>query len=157
MGPYRLAIASLSIFLVPPFPASAQSVKVEVGVLDCTVAGGSGFVFGSTKSLQCEFQRTGRTERYSGTISKFGIDVGTTRRSVIKWTVFAPTVAVAPGALEGNYVGVSGEVTAGSGVGANALIGGSSQTIVLQPLSVQAQEGWNLAAGVAALTLDWRR
>jgi hypothetical protein len=41
----------------------------------------------------------------------------------------------------------------GVGVGANALIGGSSKSIVLQPLSVQAQEGLNIAAGVASLEL----
>jgi len=37
--------------------------------------------------------------------------------------------------------------------GANALIGGSNRTITLQPVSIQAQEGLNLAVGVAALTL----
>jgi hypothetical protein len=39
------------------------------------------------------------------------------------------------------------------GVGANVLLGGNSNTIALQPVSVQAQAGLNLAAGVAALTL----
>ena len=41
----------------------------------------------------------------------------------------------------------------GLGVGANALVGGSSKNIILQPLSVQAQQGLNIAAGVAALQL----
>ncbi|MET0194112.1 MAG: DUF992 domain-containing protein, partial [Hyphomicrobiaceae bacterium] len=40
------------------------------------------------------------------------------------------------------------------GVGANALLGGSSRSIVLQPLSVQAQKGFNLAAGVQSLQLS---
>ena len=39
------------------------------------------------------------------------------------------------------------------GVGANALIGGSDKSIVLQPLSVQSQQGLNIAAGVASLQL----
>ena len=38
-------------------------------------------------------------------------------------------------------------------MGANALVGGSSSNIILQPLSVQAQQGLNIAAGIAALQL----
>ena len=49
--------------------------------------------------------------------------------------------------------GVSGEATVGVGVGANALIGGSSRSIVLQPISVSGQEGLNIAVGVAELRL----
>ena len=41
----------------------------------------------------------------------------------------------------------------GVGLGANAMIGGSNKSIVLQPLSVQAQEGLNIAAGVSSLEL----
>jgi hypothetical protein len=48
---------------------------------------------------------------------------------------------------------VSAEATVGLGVGANALIGGSDRSIVLQPLSVQAQQGLNIAAGVSQLQL----
>jgi hypothetical protein len=39
------------------------------------------------------------------------------------------------------------------GVGANALVGGSNNTIALQPLSVQGQTGLSVAAGVAGLEL----
>ncbi|CFX22138.1 conserved exported protein of unknown function [Candidatus Filomicrobium marinum] len=134
-------------------PVSAQPAKVEVGVLNCHVSGGSGFIFGSTKRLDCRFQRPGADERYIGKISKYGIDIGSTTQSTIAWAVLAPTSKVNRGALSGNYGGVSGEATVGVGVGANALIGGSSQSIVLQPLSVQAQQGLNIAAGIAALEL----
>jgi hypothetical protein len=34
------------------------------------------------------------------------------------------------------------------------LVGGSNRTVTLQPLSVQAQAGVNLAVGVAGLTLN---
>ena len=68
--------------------------------------------------------------------------------------VLAPTVdAYAPGALAGNYVGLSAEATAGVGVGANALVGGSGETFVLQPVSVQAQQGLNLAVGFSSFEL----
>jgi hypothetical protein len=149
--------AMLALFLFQSGPAVAQVSRVEVGVLNCTVAGGTGFIVGSTKSLSCTFVRPGADERYSGTINKFGIDIGTTSKSVLSWAVFAPTAALKNGALAGSYGGVSGEATVGVGVGANALVGGSNKTIVLQPLSVQAQQGLNIAAGVAALELRARR
>jgi hypothetical protein len=132
--------------------AKAQA-RVEVGVLTCTVRGGTGFIVGSTKELRCRFNRPGRDEFYHGTISKFGLDVGATKQSAIAWAVLAPTAKLPPGSLNGNYGGVSAEATVGVGVGANALIGGSNKGIILQPLSVQAQQGLNIAAGVAALKL----
>ena len=132
--------------------AQAQA-RVEVGVLTCTVRGGTGFIVGSTKDLSCRFNRPGRDEFYHGTISKFGIDIGTTKQSSIAWAVLAPTAQLPPGSLSGNYGGVSAEATVGVGIGANALIGGSSKNIILQPLSVQAQQGLNIAAGIAALSL----
>ena len=73
--------------------------------------------------------------------------------STIAWAVFAPTAKLPPGSLSGNYGGVSAEATVGLGVGANALIGGSSKNIILQPLSVQEQQGLNIDAGIAALSL----
>jgi hypothetical protein len=44
-------------------------------------------------------------------------------------------------------------VSFGLGLGANVLVGGSDRTISLQPLSVDGQDGVNLALGVARLTL----
>jgi hypothetical protein len=127
--------------------------RVEVGVLTCSVRGGTGFIIGSTKDLRCTFHRPGRDEHYHGTISKFGIDIGVTQQTAIAWGVLAPTVSLPPDSLEGSYGGISAEATVGVGVGANALIGGSSRGIILQPLSVQAQQGLNIAAGIAALQL----
>ena len=126
---------------------------VEVGVLSCAVAGGAGFVFGSSKRLECTFQSGGRREAYVGTINKFGIDIGFTGASVISWAVLAPTRDFGPGVLAGNYGGAAGEATLGVGLGANVLLGGSNRTFALQPVSVQAQQGLNVAVGVAALEL----
>src|SRR5467141_1936665 len=125
--------------------AQAQA-RIEVGVLTCTVRGGTGFIIGSTKDLRCRFNKPGRDEFYHGSISKFGLDIGTTKQTAIAWAVFAPTANLRPGSLNGNYGGVSAEATVGVGVGANALIGGSNKSIILQPLSVQAQQGLNIAA-----------
>lgn len=129
--------------------------KVDAGVLDCIVEGGRGFVFGSTKDVSCTFTPVeGPVETYFGAITKYGIDIGETEVSFMKWAVFAPTVDDwMPGSLAGNYYGVSAEATAGTGVGANALVGGSDKTISLQPVSVSSQAGMNFALAVSELEL----
>jgi hypothetical protein len=82
-----------------------------------------------------------------------GLDLGVTAGGVMAWAVFAPSTSVPHNALAGKYVGASGDLSLGVGVGANALIGGSHKTIALQPLSVEGQVGINLALGVAGMTL----
>jgi hypothetical protein len=147
-----LALAAL--ISVTATEARAQA-DIEVGVLNCAVSGGAGFVIGSSKRLECVFQSGDRREPYFGRINKFGLDVGVTSTGVIAWAVFAPTRdIVSPGVLAGGYAGITGEATVGVGVGANALVGGSRRSFTLQPLSVGAQQGLNLAVGVASLTLE---
>jgi hypothetical protein len=67
--------------------------------------------------------------------------------------VFAPTNRVGPGDLAGTYGGVAASATVGVGLGANALVGGSNNTIALQPVSLQGQTGLSVAAGIAGLEL----
>jgi hypothetical protein len=67
--------------------------------------------------------------------------------------MFAPTRQLSPTALAGTYVGASASATAGVGAGANVLVGGSNNTISLQPLSLQGQVGLGVAAGVAGMEL----
>jgi hypothetical protein len=95
-------------------------------------------------------------EDYDGSITKFGLDLGLIGGGVMVWAVFTETVA-GPGFLAGDYVGASGEASLGAGVGANVLIGNSNRTVTLQPLSVSAQIGINIAVGVAALHLGLPR
>jgi Protein of unknown function (DUF992) len=132
--------------------ANAQA-RVEAGVLRCSVAGGVGLLVGSSKPMRCVFRHRGTDEYYSGRITKIGLDIGITKRTDIAWAVLAPTANIRPASLAGRYAGVSAEATIGVGVGANALLGGSRQSIILQPLSVQSQTGLNIAAGVAGLRL----
>ena len=58
-----------------------------------------------------------------------------------------------PGGLSGDYVGAQGSATFGVGVGGNVLVGGSANSIALQPLSVQGQVGISIAAGLESLEL----
>ena len=62
---------------------------------------GVGFIFGSSKDMSCRFEHPGGVERYSGTISKFGIDIGITGKAYMRWAVLAPRTNLQPGALEG--------------------------------------------------------
>jgi Protein of unknown function (DUF992) len=99
------------------------------------------------------FKRAGGgREHYVGTIGKLGIDIGVTTDTVLGWIVFAPG-KLKSGSLKGSYTGASAEATVGLGVGANVLVGGFRQSVNLQPISLQAQTGLNVAAGVASLNL----
>lgn len=147
------AIGAFGLAAALSAPAAAQSVNM--GTLTCSVASGWGLVLGSARAVGCNFTAFGgRAERYVGTIWKFGLDLGYTQNGVMVWTVFAPAFNLAPGALAGTYAGGTASVTVGVGVGANGLVGGSFNSITLQPLSIETNQGLNVAAGVASLTLE---
>ena len=134
--------------------ANAAPAGVRVGDLTCNVASGWGFVFGSSKDLHCTYHGNGsHYEHYTGSISKFGVDVGYTTGGVLVWGVFAPTSDMRKGALSGDYVGASAQATVGIGAGANALIGGLDKSVALQPLSVEGSKGLNVAAGIGSISL----
>ena len=138
--------------------SSAQAAEhgVKAGELTCSVASGWGFVFGSSKDLHCVFRQSHKhAVHYSGSIAKYGVDIGYTEGGVLIWEVIAPTSDVRPGALDGDYVGVSAGVTAGVGVGASVLVGGFDKSFSLQPLSVSGNEGLNVAAGIGSITLKY--
>ncbi|MEI9886825.1 MAG: DUF992 domain-containing protein [Rhizomicrobium sp.] len=145
--------AALAAFALAS-PASAAPHGVNVGSLTCNVASGWGFVFGSSKDLHCTFRQNNRHfEHYTGTISKFGVDIGYTEGGVLVWGVVAPSSDTRPGALEGDYVGATASATVGVGLGANVLVGGFDKSFALQPVSVSGNEGLNVAAGVGAISL----
>jgi hypothetical protein len=146
-----MATAMACVATVVP---SLAAERVKVGNLRCEVSGGLGMIIASTKEMECVFTGpNGRSERYYGAIHKFGLDIGATTQGVLSWDVFAPTAGPRRGALAGDYEGVAASATLGAGLGANALVGGSGRSFALQPLSVQAQNGLDLSAGVASLSL----
>ena len=147
-----LCAASAAVLLAPAQTAVAQGVKI--GALSCEVSGGLGLIIASSKEMNCLFtSASGQTEPYSGTIRKFGLDIGATDKGVLAWDVFAPSSGPERGALAGDYVGVDASATIGAGFGANALVGGFGRSFTLQPLSIQAQTGLDLAGGVSSMTL----
>jgi hypothetical protein len=144
------AVAGLSITTV----AEAAPHGVKVGELTCNVSSGWGFVFGSSKDLHCTFRPSGHPrEHYTGSISKFGVDIGYTEGGVLVWGVFAPSSDIREGALQGDYGGATAGATVGLGLGANVLVGGLDKSIALQPLSIEGNKGLNVAAGIGAISL----
>ncbi len=144
----------LGLTLLAQAPAQAREGGVKVGTLSCNVAGGWGAVIGSSRRVNCVFSPSHYTvERYTGHITKIGMDIGYRRSGTIVWGVFAPTDRLGRGDLHGSYGGVTASATIGVGLGANALIGGSNHTVALQPLSIEGSTGLNIAAGIGGLDL----
>jgi len=128
--------------------------RVQVGILECRGGASMGFVVGSVTNLGCVLRADGMPEdRYVATIRKVGLDLGITQETALAWGVYAPVARLGPGDLSGDYVGAQGSASVGVGLGGNVLVGGSANSIALQPLSVQGQVGLNVAAGLESLEL----
>ena len=128
--------------------------RVQVGVLECRGGTSIGFIVGSVTNLGCVLRINGvPDDRYVATIRKVGVDIGITEETALAWGVYAPVAQLGPGDLSGNYAGAQGSATIGVGAGGNVLVGGSANSIALQPLSLQGQVGLAVAAGLESLEL----
>ncbi len=154
-----LAVTGLALGALTLAAPARADATVKTGMMTCHVSSGWGFVFGSTRDLRCTYTATsgGRVDKYAGKISKFGVDIGYLQSGVIVWAVLASTTDLAAGALAGDYGGVTAGATASVGGSANVLIGGSTKSISLQPVSIEGDKGINLAAGIAAISLKYQR
>jgi hypothetical protein len=133
--------------------ARADGPALAAGTLTCNAPAGPSFVFGTSYTLACVFAPAqGPVEHYVGEIRRLGVDLGFRQSTTLIWAVFAGSDGK-PDSLAGSYLGVSVGATPGVGAGANALIGGSTRTISLQPLSVELRTGLNVNLAVANLTL----
>ena len=137
--------------------APSTAVAGPVGQLYCNVSGGVGFIITSRRALNCDYTPSNGAphQHYLGTISRYGLDIGPQGPGTLTWDVVSLGGAVGPGALSGQFAGATASATLGVGVGANALVGGANGGVQLQPLSVEAQSGLNVAAGVGALSLEY--
>jgi hypothetical protein len=149
-----VSAAAFAAMIAFAAPASAQA---RVGFLHCAVAPGAGMIVTSARALDCTFTPSapGPMERYVGTVTRWGVDLGVTGPGDIDWGVLAPTAIPGPGALAGNYGGIGGVATLGIGGGAALLTGGNGMTTSLQPLSVHGQSGANLAGGIEGIQLAY--
>jgi hypothetical protein len=149
-------LAALALLTVIASQAVGQVRSgTKIGMLNCELAPSVGFIVGSHQPMRCRYTPDGPfpPKFYEGVINTIGLDIGFASGGVVTWSVVAPTVGPPRGALAGLYVGASGDVTAGGGVAANVLFGGSERSIAPQPLSVQGQTGLDLTLGISGLEL----
>src|SRR5882672_756970 len=66
-----------AVLSAPAYAAAAGNAGVKVGVLNCNVDSGFGLILGSSRDVRCSYVPTaGAGERYSGAITKIGVDIG---------------------------------------------------------------------------------
>ncbi|GLR84444.1 DUF992 domain-containing protein [Bradyrhizobium iriomotense] len=149
-------IGASALLCTLTLPARAETFRV--GRLVCFSNPRVGLVLGSAQTLRCVFyaRNPPRQYIYEGRIRRVGLDIGVTSAGTLSWAVLAKNSRIGPGTLRGNYVGASGNLALGPGLGANVLIGGSRRSVMLQPLSIERSIGLNLAAGVTNLSLGPR-
>jgi hypothetical protein len=135
-------------------PALAQPTT-QVGTLTCDVSAGVGMILMQKQTMTCVFRPSNGAppETYLGRIDQFGVALGAVNQGQLVWGVIAPSSGVPRGALSGTYGGVGAQATAGAGIGANVLVGGTGRAFSLQPVSIQGQTGVNIAGGVTTVTL----
>jgi hypothetical protein len=156
MNPKALALYATLVALTGP--ASAQTPTwTQTGMLSCKLNPGIGFIIVGHQSMECRFvpSMPGPPQFYEGALNTVGIDIGIIGGGALAWGVLAPTAGVPAGTLAGAYVGASGDVALGLGVGANVLVGGSNRSFALQPVSVEGSVALDVTLGLSALQLRW--
>src|SRR5450756_1392703 len=84
------ALAALAVVaaLALPAPSIAQGRgRTKVGSLTCDISAGIGLIITSKKELTCMFtpSQPGPREVYTGSITKFGLDLGATAGGEMVW------------------------------------------------------------------------
>ncbi len=147
------ALSLMAIFA----PAAASAQDARVGVLQCHLSGGVGMIIVENQALDCVYRDDagGPPAHYIGRLTNVGANIGISGPGELIWGVVAASRSIEPGALAGDYVGAQGSVAVGGGVGGAVLVGGSNNTVSLQPISVSVGTGVNLSAGVGNVNLQY--
>lgn len=152
----KLALTTAAVALgLSAGVALAGDGGTQVGVLTCSMTGIENIVVYTKEEFACTFKPNNGTEQtYTGVIKEIGVNLSITKDNTMVWGVIAPEKDLAsPDELKGTYVGGTGQVEIGGGVAANILIGGSHQTISLQPISVNGMIGAGAALDIAKFEL----
>jgi Protein of unknown function (DUF992) len=148
---FALTLAGFAVSATTPARAA-----VEAGVLTCKSSQNGAFIVISSRAFGCSFAPTagGPMQHYTGTVQRFGAQIGLTNDVTLVWAVFAATPRVGQGSLAGSYGGVSAGAAVGVGANANGLYGGLNNSFTLQPLSAEGEIGLNVVATVTGLQLQ---
>jgi Protein of unknown function (DUF992) len=153
---WTVAALALGALLAASVGAQAPPSWTQAGMLRCVVNPSIGFIIAGHQSMECRFTPNAPNlppQAYAGALNMIGLNIGISAGGVFGWAVLAPTIGIPFGALAGEYVGASGDVAVGLGVGANVLVGGSGRTIALQPVSLEGSVGLDVSLGVSSLQL----
>ena len=133
--------------------------RVYIGSLSCNVGGSTGYILASSKSLDCVFLDKEGTQsaQYVGTIDKVGVDIGYTKAVHTIWRVYTLATYRGVNSLAGTYVGEQGTAAAGAQAGGNWIYGGANAEIGMLASGVIQDAGYNLAAGIAAMTIKLKQ
>jgi hypothetical protein len=130
----------------------------RVGALECHLSGSGLSVLVSNQALDCIYKDDDegfQPSHYIGKLTKVGANLSVNGPGQLVWVVAAATRHLGPGALTGDYAGPEATVKVGVGGGGAVLVGGSNNTISLQPLSVEAGTGLGVTAGIESLSLAY--
>jgi hypothetical protein len=156
LAPVALAIGVFCGLAIGSGTVQAQPANwTQVGMLTCKLNPSIGFVIFGNQSMECRFTQNPPfpPQAYEGALNTVGIDLGITAGGVLGWAVFAPTAGPPAGALAGEYVGATGDISLGLGAGVNVLVGGSGRSFALQPVSLEGSVAVNVTLGLSGLQL----
>ncbi len=130
----------------------------RVGVLECRLSGNGPAVIVENQQVDCAYQDDDEglaPVHYVGKLTKIGANLNMNGPGQLMWVVAAATDHLGPGALAGHYVGPSASAKIGVGGGGAILVGGSDNTVSLQPFQVEAGTGLGWTAGITSLELAY--
>lgn len=153
------AAAALGALMLMAAPATAAGeTGPRVGTLECRTVEGSrqNLIITSTADIKCTFKSIDgkAVEQYKGeTGIGLGVDLKLEKTEVIIFAVFSANFKPGTHQLAGKYGGAKATVSAGVGGGAQLLVGGSDESISLQPAAV-GNEAVGVAAGLSYMSLQ---
>ena len=136
----------------------SSEAKGEVGVVTCEFIAGTktNMLLFSSANFNCVFKHDGVEDHYDGEAGiRLGLDLQWNNTSTMAYTVMASTQKNIDWsqALTGTYTGGKATAAFGVGLGAAVLIGGSSDSVGLVPLALEAGTGAGATAGIGFLSL----
>jgi hypothetical protein len=141
--------------IIAPVAASAGD---RVGALECHISGSGVSVVVENQALDCIYRDDAEgaiPSHYIGKLTKVGANLSVNGPGDLLWAVAAATSTIGPGALAGDYAGPAVSAKVGVGGGGAILVGGSDNTVSLQPFNLEGGTGLGVTAGIESLSLTY--
>ena len=150
-----LAAAGLSLGLAAAASTPSNAAVLQAGILNCAIGPSVGFIVATPAKMTCTFYPADQkpAEHYAGVVMKAGLGAGIAAGTALSWAVFDMQNGYTSHGLAGTYAGPSGEAALGLGVGVNVLFGGSKESLVLTPISVQGSVAAGGGVGITVMEL----